>query len=255
MDEKIEFDPLEFNHKRWQYISKEAIDIIKEILVKKPALRPSAQDLLEKDYFKDMREQKISAFKGLQLDPNIFRKLTAYKGISTLKKAALNMIVKNNVLKPDKERQGTDDLLAQSIEELKKHFQAIDLDQSGLINARELAHAMKEVNIGLRPEEIDSLIKEIDYVGNGKINYSEFLAATIQIQDTLTEEMLWRLFKKFDVDDSDYISKQNLYDAFGRLGKQNIPYREVEEIIKAHDIKNDGQISFDEFKLIFKDDQ
>ena len=67
--------------------------------------------------------------------------------------------------------------------------------------------------------------------------------------------MLWRLFKKFDVDDTDYITKDNLFDAFTRLGKKNIEYREVDEIIKAHDIKNDGRISFAEFKLIFKDDK
>ena len=110
------------------------------------------------------------------------------------------------------------------------------------------------MNIGLSEHEIESLIKEIDYVGNGKINYSEFLAATLSIKDSLTEEMLWRLFKKFDVDDSGYITKENLYDAFTRLGKKNITYSEVEEIIKAHDITNDFQISFEEFKVIFKDD-
>ena len=110
------------------------------------------------------------------------------------------------------------------------------------------------MNIGLKENDIESLIKEIDYVGNGKINYTEFISATISIKDTLTEEMLWRLFKKFDVDDTDYITKDNLFDAFSRLGKKNIKYREVEDIINAHDIKNDGRISFGEFKQIFKDD-
>ena len=138
---------------------------------------------------------------------------------------------------------------------MKKHFQAIDQDQSGLIDAKELAEAFQSVNIGLSENDIETLIKEIDYVGNGKINYTEFISATLSIKDTLTEEMLWRLFKKFDVDDTDYITKDNLFDAFTRLGKKNIEYREVDEIIKAHDIKNDGRISFAEFKLIFKDDK
>ena len=78
------------------------------------------------------------------------------------------------------------------------------------------------MNIGLKDEEIESLIKEVDYVGNGKINYTEFLSATLSIQDTLTEEMLWRLFKKFDVDDTDYITKENLKEAFTRLGKASM---------------------------------
>ena len=66
---------------------------------------------------------------------------------------------------------------------------------------------MKEMNIGAADGEIDKIIREIDYVGNGKINYTEFLSATLSIQETLTEELLWRLFKKFDVDDTGYISQ------------------------------------------------
>ena len=93
-----------------------------------------------------------------------------------------------------------------------------------------------------------------DYIGNGKINYTEFLSATLSIKDSLTEEMLWRLFKKFDVDDTNSISKQNLIETFKRLGKNDLSEEEIDDIMKTHDIKNDGQISFDEFKVIFKDD-
>ena len=66
--------------------------------------------------------------------------------------------------------------------------------------------------------------------------------------------MLWRLFKKFDVDDTNSISKQNLIETFKRLGKNDLSEEEIDDIMKTHDIKNDGQISFDEFKVIFKDD-
>ena len=78
---------------------------------------------------------------------------------------------------------------------------------------------MKALNIGAADGEIDKIIREIDYVGNGKINYTEFLSATLEIKDTLTEEMLWRLFKKFDVDDTSFISKENLIEAFKRMGR------------------------------------
>ena len=68
-------------------------------------------------------------------------------------------------------------------------------------------------------EKIDEIIKEIDYFGNGKINYSEFLAATISMQTALTQEKLWTLFKTFDTDDTDFISFENLLVAFQRLGR------------------------------------
>ena len=43
-------------------------------------------------------------------------------------------------------------------------------------------------------------------------------------------------------------------DAFSRLGRKNLTMREVGEMIHAHDIAKDGQISFLEFKKIFETD-
>jgi len=64
--------------------------------------------------------------------------------------------------------------------------------------------------------------------------------------------MLWRLFKKFDVDDTSYISKDNLAEAFKRLGRARVSLTDVSEMIHAHDIAKDGRISFQEFKKIFE---
>ena len=61
------------------------------------------------------------------------------------------------------------------------------------------------------------------------------------------------IFKHFDVDDTDYISKDNIKQAMQKLGK-NISQDEIEEAIKIHDIKHDGQINFDEFKIMFMAD-
>jgi calcium-dependent protein kinase len=53
-------------------------------------------------------------------------------------------------------------------------------------------------------------MKEVDHHGNGKINYSEFLAATVSVKDFMTEEKLWMIFKHFDIDDTNYISRTNI---------------------------------------------
>ena len=60
----------------------------------------------------------------------------------------------------------------------------------------------------------------VDYAGNGKINYSEFLAATIEVKQVLTEEKLWAIFKYFDTDDSGFITTENLKQAFAKTGKK-----------------------------------
>ena len=103
---------------------------------------------------------------------------------------------------------------------------------------------MIEVNLSVDQNSIRKIIAEIDYVGNGKINYTEFLAATLNLKENLTEEVLHRLFKRFDVDDTNFISKKNLIDVFKRLGRTQITEDEVTEMIRAHDIVKDGQVSF-----------
>ena len=71
------------------------------------------------------------------------------------------------------------------------------------------------------------------------INYSEFLAATISAQSFLTEDRLWILFKHFDVDDTNVISKENLKEAMFKLGLE-VSQEEIDSTIEAHDLLQDG---------------
>lgn len=59
----------------------------------------------------------------------MLNRLKSFRGVSKLKKAAMNMLVKM----ADQN----------SIEELRKDFQEIDKDGTGLINADELKQAIK----------------------------------------------------------------------------------------------------------------
>jgi Ca2+-binding EF-hand superfamily protein len=67
------------------------------------------------------------------------------------------------------------------VKELQIMFQKIDTDNTGYIEANELAEAIKNSNADIDHDEITRIIKEIDYHGNEKINYSEFIAATISV--------------------------------------------------------------------------
>jgi calcium-dependent protein kinase len=68
-------------------------------------------------------------------------------------------------------------------------------------------------------QELDDIIRQIDNDDNGKINYSEFIAATIDIRKYLTRARVEALFKSFDVDDRGEIDAKSLKSAFTKLGK------------------------------------
>ena len=68
--------------------------------------------------------------------------LVEYRGSSRLKRAALNILVK---MLPHSE-----------IKKLREQFELIDTDSSGIIDANELANAMKQnPKIQISDEEID----------------------------------------------------------------------------------------------------
>lgn len=70
------------------------------------------------------------------------------------------------------------------VESLRQQFQRIDTDNSGFIEANELQAALKDKSA--QASELQAILKELDYNGNEKINYSEFLVATISVQKFLT---------------------------------------------------------------------
>ena len=120
-----------------------------------------------------------------------------------------------------------------------------------MVSNQELAEALKQLNFNFDDQGIQKIVSEIDFYGNGRINYVEFIAAVLSVEQTLTEEQLWTLFKKFDVDNTDYITEANLREAFNRQGRLQISALEIDNIVRQHDISNDGKLSFDEFKKIF----
>lgn len=79
------------------------------------------------------------------------------------------------------------------------------------------------------------------------INYTEFLAAALETQGTIEEYRLAEAFDLMDVDDSGYISRQNLRHILG----DHTDERYIDQLIAEADFKRDGQISYEEFLQVF----
>ena len=108
------------------------------------------------------------------------------------------------------------------ISHLQQTFQEIDTDCTGMISFDELQSAFKSNNPTRVPttKSLKAIMNNVDYHGNGKINYSEFLAATVSVRAVLTDEKLYALFKHFDTDNSEYIAPENIGEAFHQNGRE-----------------------------------
>ena len=76
------------------------------------------------------------------------------------------------------------------IKRLKEIFTEFDEDNTGMITPAKIEKALKKIGREKSADEIKKIIKNVDYLGNGKINYSEFLSATVDIQKLLTEDKI-----------------------------------------------------------------
>lgn len=90
-----------------------------------------------------------------------------------------------------------------------------------------------------------------DLDGSGKIRYTEFLAATIEANGSVSEVRLAEAFDRLDSDDSGYISVENLLEILG----DGFAKEDVEAIIKEAASDNDGQISYAEFLALWEHKQ
>ena len=131
------------------------------------------------------------------------------------------------------------------IQELKEIFEELDRNGDGNINFEEL-----QQGLGKRENAADLLevLKAADTDNSGTINYTEFLAATMNTQTFLREDYLKTAFQMFDQDGSGKIDRNELHQLLaGDQFKDVYTQEQLETAIKEVDDNGDGEIDFNEF--------
>lgn len=96
-------------------------------------------------------------------------------------------------------------------------------------------------------------MSEVDSDGNGFIDYTEFLKASVNSTTLLSRENLAIAFSIFDKDNSGKISAKELKAILqGNMESDDSVWLEVVNNIDAN---GDGEIDFEEFQdIVFKED-
>jgi calcium-dependent protein kinase len=95
-----------------------------------------------------------------------------------------------------------------TIQNLKEIFIALDVNQDGTLTLKEIQDGLSKLdNCNI---DIEEVFNSIDTDRSGVINYTEFLAATIDKSLYLQEEKLIQAFKVLDKDSSGKISLKEI---------------------------------------------
>ena len=222
--EKISQMKFTFPEKKWSAISNDAKDLIIHMMAPEKD-RYNAKQVINHPWFKNASSVPLSA---LNFDLRYF--IDYFKG-SALKKMSLMFIASR--------------LDENEIQNLKKAFEAFDKCKDGQISYEELKQGLLQLKASnINENEIVKLFKSIDVDQNGRIDYTEFLAATLQKINYLKKERLLETFCMFDKDNSGYITKEELIKA---LKAEKSQEKEIEKYIMAVDKNKDGKIDYKEF--------
>jgi calcium-dependent protein kinase len=209
-----------FDKDYWKPISSEAKDFISKLLVLDPQIRYNAAQAqnhawLSKEFKLSDRAPRDS-FQTAVAD-----NLLVYKETAQLKKVALNIIA---------HRSSPAEIL-----QLRKCFDAYDTANNGIISFEEFQEALKKANYS--EKDIKDIFDSVDVNANGHVMYTEFIAATLEAQGQVEEERIAEAFDRLDVDNSGYISKENMLEFLGK----DATVEEIEHMLKSVDRDNDGQ--------------
>ncbi len=136
--------------------------------------------------------------------------------------------------------------------QIHKLFHAIDLNHEGFISLEELQKAFEKSGIEVNSNDVNNIIKQIDLDKNGRVNYSEFLIATLDLKKLLqNSKNLITLFQFFDVDNTGFIDFNTVKKSLERKGKEIINTEDIIVMISEVSQKK-NKIHLEDFKTVLE---
>lgn len=127
----------------------------------------------------------------------------------------------------------------------------MDINGDGRLSKDEIQKGFAQYfGRSLNDKEVDDMFEKVDADGSGEIDYSEFVVATMNEKNLLSNNKLQTAFKMFDKDGGGSISTDEIKQvlSFG----QNLDEKVIADVIKQVDANGDGEISFEEFAEMMK---
>ena len=130
-------------------------------------------------------------------------------------------------------------------------FLNLDTNNDGFLTIDELRAGFDEISKIFQMQEIDveKMMKACDGNGDGRIDYTEFIAAAFEKDLLLTGDNLRDVFALLDQDGNGKITKDELKCMFGGGDETKERGEEMwDKIMDEVDKNRDGEIQFEEFE-------
>jgi Ca2+-binding EF-hand superfamily protein len=142
-------------------------------------------------------------------------------------------------------------LQSNDFKNMRETFNLIDKEKTGKLSLEQLMRAFDESGMEKVKDKVSDIMNKMDYRKEGKINYTEFLAASINSHEVTKKSNLQFAFHYFDTDGTGFITSENLQEVFQREGR-SIDIDEINKMLTDADLSKTGKISWEDFYKLMK---
>ena len=224
-------------------ISSECKKLLKRLLSPYPDQRPSAEEILKDPWFiKNGSKSLFYSISRSSITEKLINNIKNYNNISIFKKYTIQYLIHNFP-------QTTD------VKNSAKLFYMFDSDGDGKITKDELYKGFNEILMNkINKKDFEQMFKNVDLNNSGFIDYEEFVAAAVNKNLFMRENILYMAFKFFDKDNSGDITLDEIEMMFKEAlndGEKDV-HNELKKIMDEVDLNLDKKISFEEFGIFMK---
>lgn len=226
---KVRLGNFSFNAADWKNISEDAKNLIRMLLKMNPKDRYTAEQALNHVWVRN----KAPKSQNVALQASLMDNLRGFKAQNRLKKAALHVIASQ--------------LGESQIKNLRETFMAMDGNGDGLLTVNEMKEGLSKCGLKEIPADLAQIMEDVDSDGSGVIDYTEFLAATLDKKVYMAEDVCWQAFRIFDRNGDGKIDRSEIKLVLNDGDVQNQAASDMAAIMQEIDKNNDGEIDFQEF--------
>ena len=179
---KVRIGKFSFSDPCWSNVSDKAKDMISKLLTYDPEHRPSAEQCLQHPWILEMSQSTVDQ----NLAMGALSNLKTFRADQKLKQATFAFIASQLLTKGEQEN-------------LAKIFKAIDKNGDGKLSKEEIMDGYDQFfGKNLDKDDIEKMFDAVDIDKSGFIDYSEFVIASMNEKNLLTNDKLQAAFKMFD---------------------------------------------------------
>lgn len=130
-------------------------------------------------------------------------------------------------------------------EELLKTFEEMDANHDGTLTREEIRQAYQQRGVVCEEDLPKEIFQRLDIDENNRLDFSEFLLATVNYKMQIHKKELRQIFDIIDTDHSGELSVNELRSFFNIQGPDG--EQKLRELVKKIDTNHDGMIQFEEF--------